>query len=173
MVMKIRAFIHRHQPDVPILVSAKSGLGAALGMGIIGLLGYLTHEPLLIAPFGATCVLLFAVPHSPLAQPANVIGGHMLAAAVTLLLRIFLPPEWWAIALAVGLVIGLMVALRLTHPPAGATPVVVMLSDPGAIFLLFPMLTSSVLLVMIAYLVHRMPPHTVYPVVPEIEGEGV
>ena len=155
------------------MVWVKAGLGAALGMGFIGWLGDLTHETLLIAPFGATCVLLFAVPNSPLAQPANVIGGHMLAASVTLLLRIFLPPEWWGIAIAVGLVIGLMVAFRLTHPPAGATPVVVMLSDPGLLFLVFPMLTSSVVLVMIAYLVHRLPPHTVYPIVPEVEGEGV
>jgi len=171
--MSLRSFIHRHQSGLPVIVWMKAGLGAALGMGFIGWLGDLTHEPLLIAPFGATCVLLFAVPSSPLAQPANVIGGHLLAASVALLLRTFLPPDWWAIALTVGLVIGLMGAFRLTHPPAGATPVVVMLGDPGPVFLLIPMLTSSVLLVLIAYLVHKIPPHTVYPNVPEVDGDGV
>ena len=171
--MNIKSFIHRHQPAVPSIIWIKAGLGAALGMGFIGWLGDLTGEPLLIAPFGATCVLLFAVPNSPLAQPANVIGGHMLAAAVTLLLRHYLPADWWAIGLAVGLVIALMVAFKVTHPPAGATPVVVMLSDPGPLFLLFPMLTSSIVLVLFAWLVHRLPPHTAYPMAPEIEGEGV
>ncbi len=141
-----------------------------LGMGFVGWLGSVTTEPFLIAPFGASCVLLFGVPQSPLSQPANVIGGHMLATAVTLGLRSFLPPDWWAVALAVGLVIGLMVAFRLTHPPAGATPVVIMLSDPGPMFLLEPMLFGTVALVAIAYVVHRLPPRTSYPLIDEPEG---
>jgi len=145
----------------------KSGLGAMVGMGFVGWLGSVTAEPFLIAPFGASCVLLFGVPKSPLAQPANVIGGHMLATVVTLGLRSFLPPDWWAVAIAVGLVIGLMVAVRLTHPPAGATPVVIMLSDPGPMFILEPMLLGTVALVVIAWVVHKLPPHTPYPMVRE------
>lgn len=145
----------------------KSGLGAMVGMGFVGWLGSVTAEPFLIAPFGASCVLLFGVPKSPLAQPANVIGGHMLAAVVALGFRSFLPPDWWAVAIVVGLVIGLMVAVRLTHPPAGATPVVIMLSDPGPMFLLEPMLVGTVALVAIAWVVHKLPPHTPYPMVQE------
>ena len=138
-----------------------------VGMGFVGWLGSVTAEPFLIAPFGASCVLLFGVPKSPLAQPANVIGGHMLAAVVALGFRSFLPPDWWAVAIVVGLVIGLMVAVRLTHPPAGATPVVIMLSDPGPMFLLEPMLVGTVALVAIAWVVHKLPPHTPYPMVQE------
>lgn len=138
-----------------------------LGMGFVGWLGHVSGEPFLIAPFGASCVLLFAVPKSPLAQPANVLGGHVLATVVALLLRAWLPPDWWAIGLTVGLVIGLMVALRITHPPAGATPVVVMLSDPGPMFLIFPIISGCFVLLAIAFVVHKLPPHTVYPLAHE------
>jgi len=171
--MGILELIRRHQPGLPCACWVKSAIGAMVGMGFVGWLGHVTGEPFLIAPFGASCVLLFAVPSSPLSQPANVIGGHMLAAVVALSLRVFLPPDWWAIAIVVGLVIGLMVAFRLTHAPAGATPVVIMMTDPGPMFLLFPMLTGSIVLVLIAYVAHKLPPHTAYPKISEPEGENV
>ena len=165
--MNMLSFFHRHQPELHCACWIKSGLGAMLGMGFVGWLGVVSGHPFLIAPFGASCVLLFAVPKSPLAQPANVIGGHRLAAAVTLVLRVWLPPDWWAVGIAVGLVIGLMVAFRVTHPPAGATPVVVMLTDPGPMFLLFPIFSGCLVLIAIAWVVHKLPPHTVYPMVYE------
>ncbi|MCR4377702.1 MAG: HPP family protein [Rhodospirillales bacterium] len=143
----------------------KSGVGAALAMGIIGWIGAVSHEPLLIAPFGASCVLLFAAPSSPLAQPVNVIAGHAAGSALGLLLRMVLPNEWWAIALAVGAVITVMMALRITHPPAGADPVVIFLSDPGWGFLLVPILTGTLVLVGIATLIHMIPPRTTYPLI--------
>ncbi|MCP5366988.1 MAG: HPP family protein [Hyphomicrobiales bacterium] len=139
-------------------------------MGLVGWLGQASGVPFLIAPFGASCVLLFAVPGSPLAQPANVIGGHVLATALALALRAVLPPDWWAISLAVGLVIGAMVALRLTHPPAGADPVVVFLADPGWTFLLAPVLAGAVALVAVAALYHRLPPRTAFPMLQKTDA---
>ena len=126
-------------------------------MGIVGGIGVVSHEPLLIAPFGASCVLLFAVPRSPLAQPMNVMGGHLVASVLGLALHMVLPSEWWAIALAVGVSISVMAALRIIHPPAGADPVVIFLSDPGWSFCL--------VLVGIATLIHMIPPRTPYPLV--------
>ncbi|HEY9078824.1 MAG TPA: HPP family protein [Magnetovibrio sp.] len=136
-------------------------------MGAVGLFGELSHQPFLIAPFGASCVLLFSVPKSPLSQPVNVIGGHLAASALSIALRGFLPPEWWAISLAVGAAIALMAMLRITHPPAGADPVVIFLSDPGWSFLFVPILPGCLVLVGIATLVHMIPPRTIYPLVLE------
>lgn len=161
----VRRFIHRHLPGNDVASWVKSGVGATLAMGMIGWIGVVSHEPLLIAPFGASCVLLFAVPSSPLAQPVNVIAGHVASSALALSLRMVLPNEWWAIALAVGAAVTLMMALRITHPPAGADPVVIFLSDPGWGFLLVPMLTGTLVLVGIATLVHMIPPRTVYPLI--------
>lgn len=161
----VKRFVHRHLPGLRAANWLKAGVGASLAMGIVGWIGELSHEPMLIAPFGASCVLLFAVPSSPLAQPANVIGGHVLASAIALLLRMVLPDEWWAIALAVGIAITAMAALRLTHPPAGADPVVIFLSDPGWSFLLVPIITGSLVLVGVATLMHMIPPRTTYPLI--------
>lgn len=141
----------------------KAGIGGALGIGFVSWLGVVSGIPLLIAPFGATAVLVFAVPDSPLAQPANVIGGHMLATIVSMGLYAVLPHTWWAIGLAVGGVIFLKAALRLTHPPAGADPIVVFLSDPGLDFLYLIVPTGAIVLVAIAVAIHRFPPRGVYP----------
>lgn len=162
----VKRFIHRHLPADDVRAWVKAGLGAAVAMGIIGWLGTVSHEPWLIAPFGASCVLLFSVPKGPLSQPINVVGGHLSASALALALRMVLPPEWWAIAIAVGAAVALMAALRITHPPAGADPVVIFLSDPGWGFLVVPIFTGSLVLVGVATLVHLIPPRTAtYPLV--------
>lgn len=132
-----------------------AGVGGFLA---IALLASLTEEgslTLLMAPFGATCVLLFAAPSAPLSQPINVVGGHFVATAVGLALNGILPDTWWALALAVGCAIALMVALRVTHPPAGADPLVVFATNPGVGFLLSPVLIGSIALVLVAIIFHR------------------
>lgn len=92
----------------------------------------------------------------------NVIGGHVVATLVGLLLRLIFPNEWWAVAIAVGLAIGMMAALRITHPPAGADPLVVFSTDPGFGFLLFPVLTGAIALVCVATAFHKLT-RTAYP----------
>jgi CBS-domain-containing membrane protein len=163
----LKPFLHRHQTPAPRGGWVKAGLGGAIGIAVVALMTQWSDVPFLIAPFGASCVLLFGVPESPLSQPANVIGGHLLATALALLLHATLPDEWWAVSLAVGIAIFAMVALRLTHPPAGADPVVVFLSHPGLDFLYVTVLLGSVMLVLVAYLVHRLPPRPgSYPLAP-------
>ena len=116
-----------------------------------------------MAPFGATCVLFFSVPTSPLSQPINVIAGHLISTAIGLALHTFLPFSWWAIGLAVGLAIVAKAALRVTHPPAGADPLVVFLDNPGWDYLDFPVFTGSIALILIAWIFHRIPPVIHYP----------
>ena len=77
-----------------------------------------------MAPFGASCVLLHAVPQSPLAQPRNVIFGHVVSAAIGLCVALYFPVNAFSIAIAVGLAICCMQFLRCVHPPAGANPLV-------------------------------------------------
>ncbi|MBT1446075.1 HPP family protein [Shewanella sp. JM162201] len=133
--------------------------GGFLGIMVLGLLGQNTGHPWLMAPFGATCVILFAAPASPLAQPRNVIGGHLIAAAVGLLALYTLGDTLWVMALAVGLSIMLMQACRALHPPAGANPLVIMLAGQQAVgfeFLINPVLAGSVALVAIAALLNNV-----------------
>lgn len=124
-----------------------AGAGAALAISFLGLLVNATHLALLIPPFGASCALLFAAPASPLAQPKNVVGGHLLAAIAGLLMVSLFGPGVAAMAAGVGLAIAAMVLTDTLHPPAGANPIVVALASPGWIFLLTPILLGTLLLI--------------------------
>src|SRR3954453_8281022 len=112
----MRHYLHRHQPPHKTHMALLAGLGAFVAIAVTGALSFHANAPLLIAPFGASCVLLFSVPGSPLSQPMNVIGGHVVATAAAIALHMFLPGTWWAAAIAVGVAISLMALLRITHP---------------------------------------------------------
>ena len=129
-------------------------VGAALGVLVTALVcsaagaDYSVAWPWLVAPMGASAVLVFAVPASPLAQPWSVVGGNTLSALVGIACVRWLGGTEMAAALAVGAAIGLMFALRCLHPPGGASALLVVLtgvSDPQ--FALVPVLLNSVLLV--------------------------
>ena len=127
-----------------------AGAGAALAISLLGLLVNATHLALLIPPFGASCALLFAAPSSPLAQPKNLVGGHLLAAIAGLLMVGVFGPGVAAMATGVGLAIAAMVLTDTLHPPAGADPIVVALASPGWIFLLTPILLGTLILIAVA-----------------------
>jgi len=159
----LRGLLLRQQAKQPLVIVIKAGLGGLLAIAVVAWVSHVTGNLLLMAPFGATCVLLFSAPSSPLSQPANVIGGHFVATAIGLLLQSFLPDEWWSLGLAVGLAIVAMAVLRVTHPPAGADPLVVFFDNPGWSYLGLPVIFGSLALVMIAWVFHRIPPCAIYP----------
>ena len=132
----------------------RAALGAGLGLIIADLilwamagLGPALGQSLLIAPFGATAFLIFAVPNSPLAQPWSAVVGNTLSAVAGLIvLRLGLPLVP-AIGLAVALAMVAMSATRALHPPGGAVAIATVLADPGATFALLPVMAGTVLLV--------------------------
>jgi CBS-domain-containing membrane protein len=161
--LKMKNLLHRQQARQSIKLNIKSGMGGLLSIAAIAWLSILTDSLLLMAPFGATCVLLFSVPNSPLSQPINVIGGHLISTTIGILLLQFLAVEWWSLGLAVGLSITMMSALRVTHPPAGADPLVVFFGGFGWEYLIFPVVSGSLLLILLAWAFHKLPPNAEYP----------
>lgn len=97
-----------------------SYLGSFIGIAILAYLSIYSSYPLIAAPFGATAVLVFGVPDSPLAQPRNVIGGNAIGAIVCVFLVHFLGTEPWVMGLAVATAIKIMQLTRTVHPPGGA-----------------------------------------------------
>ena len=141
-------------------------LGAALGLWVTALVGRLISHSMgasvggsayalgLAAPMGASAVLVFAVPASPMAQPWAVVAGNFVSALVGVACALWIGAPWIAAPLAVGLSIAAMFALRCLHPPGGAMALLAVLgngTDFG--FALFPVFTGSLLLVLagIAY----------------------
>ena len=161
----------------PILAGAafgdrlRAGTGAALGIVVTGLLAALaTHagaSPVLVAPIGASAVLVFAVPASPLAQPWAVVGGNALSGIWALLVVAAVPHEAAAAGLAVGGAIVVMSLARCLHPPGGAVALSVVLMTaahtPAAPwFPVSPVALESALLVIAGAAFHRLSGHA-YP----------
>ena len=150
----MKHFYHRHLPSVGWRVAVTAGLGAAIAIALLTFATDYAHALMLMGPFGATCVLLFAAPTAPLSQPANVVGGHFLSALIGLGLGILLPMGNMTGAFAVGLAIAGMLLLRVVHPPAGATALVAATSGSWS-FLVFPVLSGAIVLVIIAAIYHH------------------
>jgi len=102
----------------------------------------------LMAPFGATAVLVFGVPQSPLAKPKNVIGGHMLTAMIGVAFSYYSADSAIMIGLAVGIAITLMIITKTIHPAAGANPILIIESGQSWDFLIMPVLAGTVFIVL-------------------------
>ena len=148
----------------PLKLVGIAWLGGCIAIGIISLLVSITHQPLLLGSFGASCVLLFGFPDSPFSQPRNVIVGHTIASLTGLIFFHFLGNEWWSIALATGSAIACMQLTRSVHPPAGSNPVIVMLAMPGWQFLLTPTLIGAFALVAVALFFNNIFRDRSYPI---------
>lgn len=151
----------------PLQVNTKDAItgliGGFLTIYLLVLLTDVTSAQWLMAPFGASCVLVFGVWNAPLSQPRNIIGGHVVSTFIGLATYQVVGNEPWAIGLAVGLAIAGMMLTKTTHPPAGADPLVVMLGGYGWSYLVMPVLIGSVVIVFIALIINNMRSNRKYP----------
>jgi len=164
MAARIAPFLAAFLP-APVQVDARERwralAGAGLGIVLTGLIarwwiGNAGAAPWLVAPIGASAVLVFALPASPLAQPWAVIGGNTVSALVGALCAAWIPDLAAAGAAAVAIAIALMFALRCLHPPGGASALLAALSGATWSFAFFPVLFDSVLLVLAGVLYNSL-----------------
>lgn len=146
-----------------LVLSAMSGLGAFVAVYLLAELSEHLHTALLIAPFGASCVLAFAAPHSPLAQPRNVLVGHTLGVIAGLLVLALIGAHPAGYAVGVALAIAAMQLTDTLHPPAGANPIVVLMTGATWKFLFVPALAGAAIIVAVAWLFHRLVSKHAYP----------
>lgn len=141
-----------------VLASAAALIGIAITGFLSGLIaGKAPHLLLLVPPMGASAVLLFAVPSSPMAQPWPTIGGNVISALVGIFIGHTIAEPALAAGVAVGVAIALMSLLRCLHPPGGAAALVAVFASPSASYLfpLVPIGLNAVLLVACALAYHR------------------
>mgnify|MGYP001327857559 CR=1 FL=1 len=148
----------------------KSFFAACFSIITIGALTLLTYKTsygiFLIASFGSTMVLLFGYPESPFAQPKNIFFGHLLTASVGVIFVNFIPlPLYLAIPFAVGIAVGLMILLNVTHPPAGGNPVIVLMASASYNYLLNPIIFGSIILILFGVILNRFIAKKKYPLV--------
>ena len=150
-----------------------SWLGSFLGVAAVALLHAGLFEPrdlsLLIGSFGASAVLLYGAVRSPLAQPRNLIGGHVLSAIVGVSAQLWLGgTPWLAAAVAVSVAIAIMHLTRTLHPPGGATALIAVIGGDsvhqlGYLYVLVPAALGASVMLVIALLVNNIPKTRKYP----------
>jgi CBS domain-containing membrane protein len=157
-----RRFVPQPMPATHV-ERLRASIGACAGIALTGListawLGSANALPPLIAPMGASAVLLFGVPASPLAQPWSIIGGNLVAALIGVTAAHWIASPLVAAAVAVGAALVVMSSLRCVHPPSGAVALTAVLGGPhimalGYGFVWVPVGLNSLLLTLgaIAY----------------------
>ena len=142
-------------------IDLKKGLIAGIfSIFTIGILTFLTYKTelgiFLLASFGSSMVLLYGYPESPFAQPKNVFFGHLITASIGVFFVNLIPlPLYINIPLAVGFGVGLMILLNVTHPPAGGNPVIVIIGSVSLDYILSPVITGSVIIIIFAIVINR------------------
>lgn len=174
--MELLRRLKRFLPSsIPVSVDERliGAAGALVAMFILAVAAVYWHGVMsltsLIAPMGASAVLLFAAPHSPLAQPWAFVGGHATSAAVGITCAIVIPDVTVAAAAAVAGSILAMHYLRCLHPPGGATALLVVIGGPaihdlGYGFMLSPLGLNLVALLGLALVLNNLMPGRRYPV---------
>ena len=150
---------------VNIKQSFFAGIFSIITIGILTVLTYKTEFGIfLIASFGSSMVLLYGYPESPFAQPKNVFFGHLVTALVGLFFLNFVPlPLYLTIPTAVGFGVGLMILLNVTHPPAGGNPIIVIMGSVSFDYLLNPVISGSVIIIISALIINRFILKKSYP----------
>lgn len=170
---KMRGTTRGSPPRVSNAEIMWSGIGGFIGIAVVAWLDHLffagTDLTLLFGPFGASAVLVYGAVRSPLAQPRNLVGGHVVSAIVGVACwKLFHQYPWLAQAMAVAGAIALMHATRTLHPPGGATALIAVIGsagvhDMGFWYVLVPATLGPLILLAVAVVVNNIPASRRYP----------
>lgn len=160
-------------PGVSISEVLWSWLGAVIGIGVCAYLSSIYFEPrdltLIIGSFGASAVLVYGAIKSPLAQPRNLIGGHIISGLIGVACyQAFGETIWLASALAVSLAIAAMLITKTLHPPGGATALIAVIGGEkihrlGFVYAFVPAGLGALILLIVALLVNNLSRNRRYP----------
>jgi len=160
-------------PRVSLFEILWSWLGAFLGIGAVSLLHFNvlgeTDYVMIIGSFGASAVLIYGAIRSPLAQPRNLVGGHVISAIIGVsCFKLFPSDPWLASSCAVATAIAVMHATKTLHPPGGATALIAVIGSAkvhslGYLYVLIPVGTGALVMLIIALIINNIPRKRSYP----------
>ncbi|MCL2336132.1 MAG: HPP family protein [Firmicutes bacterium] len=160
---KMKGGSGKNMPAMSLVGLLVTALGSLLGIGLVTMLSYYYKLPLLLPSFGASAVLLYAAHGVPMAQPRNVIGGHVVSALAGVIVFQLMGNAWWAVTLGVTLAILAMIVTYTLHPPGGATAFMAVFNGQGFGFILSPVALGALCLVLVAVLVNNLSKERTYP----------
>lgn len=160
-------------PAVSLSEIIWSWIGSFAGIAAVGVVNFnivdKTDLVMIIGSFGASAVLIYGAIRSPLAQPRNLIGGHLISAAIGVTTYKLLPaPLWLTSAIAVATSIAMMHATKTLHPPGGATALIAVIGSQkihnlGYVYVLIPAGIGPVIMLAVALLVNNISKNRQYP----------
>ncbi|WP_028314847.1 HPP family protein [Desulfatibacillum aliphaticivorans] len=160
-------------PRVSLQEMVWSWIGSFFGIAAVALVHFQalenTDKVMIIGSFGASAVLIYGAVRSPLAQPRNLVGGHVLSAFIGVTAYKLLPGQMWiASALAVSTSIFLMHATKTLHPPGGATALIAVIGsakihDLGYLYMVVPAGLGAAVMLVIALIINNIPESRRYP----------
>ena len=134
-----------------------SGISAAI---VISLLAFLTLETSagvwLMFSFGATVFIAFVLYNLETAQPKNIFFGHLISILVGIFFNETIGLSFYSLGLSVGIAIILMVYFKVMHPPAASNPLVALSMDLSFDFILFPVVTGAIVIIIMSILINRI-----------------
>lgn len=160
-------------PGVHVSEIIWSWVGSFLGITAVAVLHFNIFSQgdltFIVGSFGASAVLIYGAVRSPLAQPRNLLGGHILSAVIGVAsYQLFHAFPWFAAAFAVATAIAVMHATRTLHPPGGATALIAVIGgdsihDLGFLYVLLPVATGAVIMLIVALMVNNLAGSRKYP----------
>jgi CBS-domain-containing membrane protein len=160
---KIRGKVQAAYSPSPLRYAIWSFISSIVGILAITALARVAGHSLLIGSFGASAVLLFGVNDSPLAQPRNLIGGHLVSAIVAVAMVSVFGSGLIQAAFAVGIAIMLMNLTHTNHPPGGATALIGVQGGAGPLFIFVPVMAGALILLAVALFTNNVVYHRHYP----------
>ena len=134
-----------------------AGISAAI---VISILAYLTLETSsgiwLMFSFGATVFLVFVLYNLETAQPKNIFFGHLISILVGIIFNETIGLSFYSLGLSVGIAVVLMVYFKVMHPPAASNPLVALTMDLSFDFILFPVITGTIIIILMSVLINRI-----------------
>jgi CBS-domain-containing membrane protein len=140
-----------------------SWTGSFIGIFAVAAITLRAEVPMMIGSFGASAVLIYAAIESPLAQPRNLIGGHLVSALVAVTIYQLMGRTDLSLALAVSLAIVSMQLTKSLHPPGGATALIAVDTGQDYTFVLYPVICGALIMLAVAMLVNNLSSERHYP----------
>jgi CBS-domain-containing membrane protein len=141
------------------------GLCAAIIVGVLGILSFETSTGYwLMISFGATSLVVFVFHDKEFAQPGNIFFGHLLGIVIGILFNEFIGMSFISLGLSVGMTITLMIYLKVIHPPAAANPLIALFGDVSLNYILFPVITGTLVIILFSIIINKFVLKRNYPV---------
>jgi len=180
MLERIRNFFLPITGEIPLHEKLYSGLAALAGISLVAWISEVTSGQqgliFMAASMGSAAVLLFAAPHSPMAQPWPLLGGHLVSALVGVFSYQLFGAQPTAAALAVAVAILAMFFLRCMNPPGGAAALGAVMGGPeihelGYYYVLMPVALNVLVILVVALVINNVIPGRRYPLMQDLNPQ--